>query len=72
MPIAISIPVTSTQYSHAWTASGLDGRFLSLDGHDHFSILEELASPTGKLTAALVELVAASQVYTRTTSLPFA
>ncbi len=32
-------------------------RLLPLDGHDHFSILEELASPSGALTAAVRTLV---------------
>jgi acetyl esterase/lipase len=48
----------SKEYFHVWSASGLEGQFLSLNGHDHFSILEELASPTGRLTASLAELVA--------------
>ena len=30
---------------------------LALDGHDHFSILEELASPSGRLTSQLAHLV---------------
>ena len=47
----------SEEYSRAWTASGLNARFLSLSGHDHFSILEELATPAGKLTAMLAELI---------------
>jgi hypothetical protein len=29
----------------------MPGAFEELPGHDHFSILEELASPEGKLTA---------------------
>lgn len=48
----------SADYYAAWTAKGLKGRYLPLAGHEHFSILEELASPAGKLTAALRDLVA--------------
>lgn len=47
----------SAEYAQAWTAAGLKGRYMPLPGHDHFSILEELASPDGKLTAALRELI---------------
>jgi len=32
-------------------------RLLALPGHDHFTILEELASPEGKLTTALRTLL---------------
>lgn len=50
----------SADYHAACVAHGLASRLLVLDGHDHFSVLEELAQPEGKLTAALVELVAAA------------
>jgi acetyl esterase/lipase len=48
----------SEEYAAAWRARGLPGRCLPLPGHDHFSILEELAQPTGRLLAALRDLAA--------------
>ena len=48
----------SADYYAAWTRKGLKGRYLPLKGHEHFSILEELASPDGKLTAAVLDLIA--------------
>jgi arylformamidase len=48
----------SADYYAAWTTKGLKGRYLPLAGHEHFSILEELASPDGKLTQALRDLIA--------------
>jgi acetyl esterase/lipase len=47
----------SKDYATAWTASGLAGNYLPLAGHDHFTILEELAAPDGKLTQALRQLI---------------
>src|SRR4051812_30292475 len=47
----------SEDYAKAWTAAGLKGSYLPLPGHDHFSILEELASKDGKLTRVLLELI---------------
>jgi arylformamidase len=46
----------SQAYFQAWTEAGLDGVIVPLEGHNHFSILEELAAPDGRLTAALCEL----------------
>jgi arylformamidase len=46
----------SEDYWAAWQAQGLPGQYLPLEGHDHFSILEELAAPTGRLLAALKNL----------------
>jgi acetyl esterase/lipase len=46
----------SQEYAEAWQRAGLPGRYLPVDKHDHFSILEELASPTGALFAALKTL----------------
>jgi arylformamidase len=46
----------SCDYSRAREAAGLSGKLLGLEGHDHFSIMEELASPDGKLAAALSAL----------------
>jgi len=51
----------SEAYAAAWQERGLPGRYLPLDGHEHFSILEELAQPTGKLLAALVEMAGATR-----------
>jgi arylformamidase len=48
----------SADYHDAWTARGLPARHLVLAGHDHFSILEELASPEGQLTASVRNLLA--------------
>lgn len=39
------------------TAACAPGSLLPLDGHDHFSILEELRSPDGRLTRATLALV---------------
>jgi hypothetical protein len=47
----------SKDYAAAWTQSGLKGSYLPLAGHDHFTILEELAAPDGKLTQALRQLI---------------
>jgi arylformamidase len=46
----------SEEYAQAWSKRGLPGRYLPLPAHDHFSILEELARPDGRLLAALKEL----------------
>ena len=46
----------SRDYHAARAAAKLPGELLPLAGHDHFSILEELAHPDGKLTAALTRL----------------
>ncbi len=46
----------SEEYAEAWRKRGLPGRLLPLPGHDHFSILEELARPDGRILAALKEL----------------
>jgi arylformamidase len=45
-------------YHAARRMAGLPSEQLPLIGHDHFSILEELASPSGKLTACLCRLLA--------------
>ena len=47
----------SREYHQARTDADLPSRLLLLESHNHFSILEELAAPDGKLTAALSELV---------------
>jgi acetyl esterase/lipase len=46
----------SKEYAEAWQKKGLPGHYLPVDKHDHFSILEELARPDGKLLAALRSL----------------
>jgi len=43
----------SEEYARAWQQHGLSGEYLPLARHDHFSILEELARPTGKILGAL-------------------
>jgi arylformamidase len=48
----------SEVFAGARERAGLRGRFALLGGHNHFTILEELASPEGALTALLRELVA--------------
>jgi len=48
----------SADYHAALAARGLNAGYLVLAGHDHFSILEELASPDGQLTAAVRSLLA--------------
>jgi arylformamidase len=46
----------SEEYAAAWTARGLRGCYLPVPKHDHFSILEELAQPTGAILGALKEM----------------
>ena len=46
----------SRDYNAARQATGLPSELLALEGHDHFSILEELAAPSGRLTDAVVRL----------------
>jgi arylformamidase len=48
----------SDEYARAWQGRGLPGRYLPLTGHEHFSILEQLARPGGALLAALQDLAA--------------
>ena len=47
----------SREYAGARANAGLPARLAPLEWHNHFSILEELANPKGKLTSLLVELV---------------
>ena len=49
----------SEEFAAAWRKRGLPGEYLPLAGHDHFSILDELAQPEGKLVAALTTLARA-------------
>lgn len=46
----------SEEFATAWQKRGLPGLYLPIAEHDHFSILDELASPGGKLVAALKSL----------------
>jgi acetyl esterase/lipase len=46
----------SRDYHAAREAAKLPSKLLPLGGHDHFSILEELAEPRGQLTEAVVRL----------------
>jgi arylformamidase len=41
----------SEDYWRAWQGAGLRGKLAPLAGQNHFTILEELASPAGQLTA---------------------
>jgi acetyl esterase/lipase len=47
----------SVDYAGARHAAGLAADVLALPGHDHFSVLDELQKPNGKLTEALLRLV---------------
>jgi acetyl esterase/lipase len=46
----------SEEYWAAWRGHGLAGQYLPLLAHEHFSILEELARPSGRLFAAFSAL----------------
>jgi arylformamidase len=46
----------SRDYDAARRAANLPSELLPLAGHDHFSILEELASPNGQLADAAARL----------------
>jgi acetyl esterase/lipase len=47
----------SREYAKARAKAGLPGRLVPLPEHNHFSMLEELASPSGALTTLVRELV---------------
>jgi acetyl esterase/lipase len=49
----------SRDYATAVAASGASATLLPLAGHNHFTILEELARPRGALVAVLLRIVAA-------------
>ncbi|HVH80929.1 MAG TPA: alpha/beta hydrolase fold domain-containing protein, partial [Stellaceae bacterium] len=44
----------SVEYAQAWVERGLAGHLLPIDGANHFTIMETLASPDGALTQALI------------------
>lgn len=48
----------SREYAEARAKAGLPGRLVALPEHNHFTILEELASPSGALADLVRELVA--------------
>ena len=48
----------SRDYFAAWTAHGLAADFVAMPGGNHFSVLEGLARPEGRLVAALSQLIA--------------
>ena len=47
----------SRDYEAAWVGAGLSGSLLPLAGHNHFTILDELTAPDGRLVAAALDLV---------------
>jgi arylformamidase len=49
----------SEEFAAAWRKHGLPGEYVPQTGHDHFSILDELARPDGKLVTALKTLARA-------------
>lgn len=48
----------SIDYAQAWVEQGLPGHLLPIDGANHFTILEALASPSGTLVQGLLGLAA--------------
>lgn len=48
----------STAYAKAAEKAGMSVSFRLLDGHNHFTIMEELESPSGAITQELVALMA--------------
>jgi arylformamidase len=44
------------EFHAAWTAAGLPGWQTMLEGTNHFTIMDELAEPDGRLTQALLRL----------------
>ena len=63
-PLAVSVGTgelpelvrQSAQYAEAARQAGLGARYLPLEGHDHFTILDELAQPHGALCEALCQI----------------
>ena len=49
----------SRDYHQARLDAGLPSRLLPIEGRNHFSIMDELTSPEGKLTGALNDLIVA-------------
>jgi arylformamidase len=49
------------EYRQAWQAAGLPGWSATLSALNHFTIMDELADPNGRLTAALLRLCRTAQ-----------
>ena len=47
----------SVEYARTWAEQGLPGHLLPIDGANHFTVLEELASRDGALTRELLRMV---------------
>jgi acetyl esterase/lipase len=47
-------------YHAAWTKAGLAGWLLRVDNTNHFTVMDELSRPDGRLTEALLQLVYAA------------
>ncbi|MBM3521760.1 MAG: alpha/beta hydrolase [Alphaproteobacteria bacterium] len=47
----------SVEFHAAWRVAGLSSEFVPLPSHDHFSVIDEIALPTGILSKALVRLM---------------
>ncbi|MFY7959350.1 MAG: alpha/beta hydrolase [Elsteraceae bacterium] len=50
----------SEEYWAAWSGAGLPGAYLALDGHDHFTVLDQLARADGAILAGLKKMAAGS------------
>jgi arylformamidase len=50
----------SVDYGRAWSERGLSGRLLSIEGANHFTILEALANPKGALLQAMLGVMEGS------------
>jgi acetyl esterase/lipase len=48
----------SRDYAGAWQAHGLPGKLLPVEDRNHFSILDELVAPEGRLTRSALALLA--------------
>jgi arylformamidase len=47
----------SIDYGRAWLERGLPGQLLPIEGANHFTVLEALASPQGALTGAMLGVI---------------
>ncbi len=48
-------------YYAAWTKAGLPGLLLHIDDADHFTVMDALSRPDGRLTSLLAQLVSAGE-----------
>jgi acetyl esterase/lipase len=55
----------SRDYHAARISAGLPSELLPLEGHDHYSILEELADPNGRLTKTVITLASDTRKRTK-------